>query len=76
MKELARLEFINLIQDLVMFVVYILLLYTVVLANKDDLIVYSNQEMKAMLVLGAHNKTMQLEDIGTTDELRTSIPTR
>lgn len=69
MKELARIDFINLIQDLIMFVTYIVLLYTVILANKDRLIVYSNKEMGAMLVLGTHHKTMKLKDIKTTDEL-------
>lgn len=68
MRELARAKIIELLQDLIMFTVYLVLLYIVLLANRDSYMVYSQQNMEQLFIFGKHNRTKGFMDIVKTDE--------
>lgn len=48
---------------MIMFGLYLAVLYVVVLANKDNKSIYSDQEMKSMIVFADHHHTVSLDDV-------------
>ncbi|KAF5284732.1 hypothetical protein FQR65_LT13434 [Abscondita terminalis] len=62
-KEILRRRLATLIQDLIMFIVYIVLLFFITLASRDSFNVYSNQEIIDLLV------TDDFKDISSTNTL-------
>ena len=66
MKDNLRKNFSEEIVDLVMFTVYILLLYIVILVNKDSSAVFSKKELENMFN-GKHTRTLDFTSVKSTD---------
>ena len=49
-----------------MFTIYIVILYVVILANKDNLIVRGKTEMKEMME-GVHTRSLNFHDVETIE---------
>lgn len=49
-----------------MFGLYVAVLYVVVLANKDSYSIYSNKEIRSMVVYSHHQHTIGLFDVSNT----------
>ncbi|KAK4887834.1 hypothetical protein RN001_004105 [Aquatica leii] len=62
-KELIRRRVAVLIQDLIMFGVYIILLFFIVLANRDASIVFSNKRITELLVTEKFEEILSLADV-------------
>lgn len=50
--EKARFKFLKLIPDITTFGLYTLMLFVIIIVNRDTQAAYSNREMKNMLVYG------------------------
>ncbi|KAB0796536.1 hypothetical protein PPYR_10597 [Photinus pyralis] len=61
--EMERYRLATLLQDLFMFIVYIVLLYLVVLANRDTRIVYGNESIKNLMVSEDFEDIKEIDDI-------------
>jgi hypothetical protein len=55
------------LEDLLMFGIYVIILYIVILANKDSRVVLSKTSVEEMMN-GKHTRTIGLKELGTVNE--------
>nr|CAD7413530.1 unnamed protein product [Timema poppensis] len=72
-KEKLSLKLSEMLSDLIMYLVYFVTLYWVVLANRDDRLYYSNNNMLNMVIFGKYTNSLSFEDIYSDETFKEYI---
>ncbi|CAG2058004.1 unnamed protein product, partial [Timema podura] len=72
-KEKLNLKLSEMLSDLIMYLVYFVTLYWVVLANRDDMLYYSNNNMLNMVIFGEYTNSLSFEDIYSDETFKEYI---